>query len=318
MARTALQLIQQASMLLGDLILSTPTSAGTTTTLVDNLLRQYVQTLTQANLWVYGTSTADLANRGEERRASAFTRASDTLSFEVDWPTAITTGSYEVHPRYQRRLILEWLNDAVGQLGIYWYRDARDESIETEDLTRVYNIPNTQYWTKIHDVQIEVLTSSLVVGMPYVSARPWNWNAYSYTDPYGNLFWQIQFGSQPPPGRLLRIFGEAFYPELANDSDTLALSGQYERPALQYLIDWTKYRAMEYDSLIGRTTDTDKARQKMFDSLNKTRDLLASMLQPTHKQARVNNPYYPGNGQLYGGYGINDPNYFGATSQVSH
>lgn len=318
MSRTALQLIQTASKRLGDLILSTPTSAGTTTTLIDSALKQYMQTLTQANLWVYGTSTADLTNRGEQRRASAFTKATNTLSFEVAWPEAIDglTGVYEIHPRYKRSLILEWLNDAIGQLGIYWFREARDNSIETEDLTLVYNLPNTGYWTQIHDIQIELNPSENITGFPYVSAKPWNWNAYPYTDRFGNRFWQVQFGLQPPPGRLLRIFGEAYYPDLDCDTDVLALSGQYERPALGWVFDWVAYRAMEHNSLIAHTTDVDKSRQRMYDSLNRAKDKLTSMLQPTHQGGQIG---LPGRGTgLFDGWRSNDPNYFNAIGGVPH
>lgn len=318
MSQTALELIQTASKRLGDLILSVPTSAGTTTTLIDSLLKQYLQTLTQANFWVYGTQTVDHDNRCVERRASGFTKPTNTLSFEAAWPAAITAGTYEVHPRYSRSLILEWINDAVGQLGVYWYRNARDNVVETEEQTLLYPLPNTSYWTRIYNVEIESDPDSDVVGFPYRSAAAWNWRADPYTDQFGNQFWQLQFGSQPPPGRLLRIYGEAYYPALEDDDDILALSGMYERPAMTYIFDWVNYRAMEYDSLIGRTSDTDKSRQKMYDSLNKTRDWLTSMLQPTHKPSRVNNPYSPGSGLISSGYGSNDPGYFGATSQVSH
>lgn len=311
MARTAQQLIQTASKRLGDLILSTPTSVGTTTTLIDALLKQYLSTLTQANIWVYGTNTADLTNRGVQRRASAFTKTSDTLSFEAAWPEIIDSGLYEIHPRYDRSLILEWLNDAIGQLGIYWFREVRDESIETVEQTMEYTLPFNQYLTKVTDVQIEMNPSGTIDGFPFNSIRGWNADWYPYTDQFGNRVWKIQFGLQPPPGRILRIFGEGYYPDLVNDTDVLALGGQYERPALAYVFDWTNFRAKEYDSLIGHTTDTDRSRQKMYDSLNKTREWLTSMLQPTHSPALVVTPGR-GDGLFNSGGMQENVQYFGA------
>lgn len=311
MSKTAQELIRTASKRLGDLILSTPTSPGTITTLVDSLLRQYLQTLTQANLWVYGGSTVDVPNRGQQRRAAAYTRESNTVSFEASWPNAITLGTYEIHPRYDRTLILEWLNDAVGQLGIYWFREVRDQSLLTADLTMAYTLPAAQYWTKVNRIELEVNTSGTVEGFPFVDAGPWNPHPYPYTDQFGNRTWTIQFGLQPPPDRILRVFGEAYYPELTNDGDVLALAGQYERPAMSYIFDWINYRAKEYDSLIGYTTETQESRQKMYDSLNKTREWLTSMLQPTHSPAKV---VTPGHGDgMFSPFGMTeDPNYFGA------
>lgn len=239
------------------------------------------------------------------------------MSFEVAWPAIIAAGSYEVHPRYDRTLILEWLNDAIGQLGVYWFREVRDQTIQTADLTMAYNLPSTQYWTKVTDVQIEINTSQTVEGFPFASATPWNWNAYPYTDQFGNRQWQIQFGLQPPPGRYLRVFGEAYYPDLSGDGDTLALGGQYERPALAYIFDWVNYRAKEYDSLIGHTTDTDRSRQKMYDSLNKTREWLTSMLQPTHSPAQIATPGR-GDGLFSPLGGRDNTQYFGAMNGISH
>lgn len=253
------------------------------------MLRQYLQTLTQANLWVYGTPTADLANRGVERRAQGFTNAVNTapLVFYSAWPTAITQGLYEIHLRFQRSMVLEWINDAVGQLGIYWYRLVRDDSLITEENTRVYNLPASQKLMKVTNVEILTYTGDEITGFPYMSATPWNWSAEPYTDQFGNHFFQLQFAGQPPPDRIIRVWGEGYYPELECDGDVLALGGPYEVPALNFIFDWVNYRSQEYAALGAHTTELDRYLQRMAQSLQRTKEWLASMLQPTHQPSQV-------------------------------
>lgn len=266
-----------------------PTAAGGPTTLIDAKLKQYMPlAIAQLNAWVYACPGADAANVGKELRASSWD-GNTQLNFYVPWATNPTTGPYDIHFRFQRARILEAINDGVGQLGLSWYREAQDESLLTATNTWRYTLPNSQNWSQVRRVEIQFNTDVNNIGYPYADASYLNWRARRSVTTGGVEVWYLDFGLQPPPGRTLRVFGEAWYPDLQNDTDTLALAGEWIRPALSWIYAWGQFSLTDWTTNAAASSDLEKTRQRAMDTLNRQKEELLA-LAPAHKPGRIVTP----------------------------
>ena len=301
---TAQSLVRNLGRRLQEFVLATP-SGGTQTTLIDQRLQQYFpQDIAQLFAWVSAVPGADAQNVGLEFRASSWTFSNFTLTlFAPGYPTNISGGPYEIHMRYQRSLILEMINDAVGQLGLTWYRETRDDTLVTVQPGWRYQLPNNQNWTEVTRIEIQINTDpiSTAAGYPFASADYLNPRVERRVDQVGNEFWEIQFGLQPPPGRILRVFGESFYTDLVLDSDYLPLAGMWLRPALSWIYARATFSLQDATNNRQPTTALETARQKALDALERQKnEILANA--PAHKPGKI---ITPGRGD---GYPVESPN----------
>lgn len=273
----------------GELVLATPTSAGTTTALIDTkLAQQYPRDVPQLNVWVYGRAGADAANVGLERRASSWDIDTNTLTlYSPGFPAAITAGTYEIHLRQRRKRKLESINAAARQLHLYWYRPFIDESIITTVNTWQYTLPSSQNWARVDDVQIEVNTAQATY--PYRPARRWNWRVWPEVSAAGVTTWKLQFGHQPPVTRKLRLFGHGFFADLVNDADVLAIQGDWEGPAIEWIYEYAQFSLWEWESNRQPTGQGEKGRIWSFDRLMRARDKILEMSQP-RTNGKINVP----------------------------
>lgn len=317
MAYTATYLIQELARRMGELIVSTPTTAGTTTTLVDTALDQHLPEDIGRNLncWVYGCVTGtggmtpvDASNRGRENRAKSWTQATHTLTFYSPWPVAPSVGSYEIHTRTARSRKLEALNSAIRVLNLSWYRPFVDEvNVTTVANQWQYALPNiVNGWTGITDIQVQMAPS--LAGYPYQDASTWNVQPYRGVDTAGNSTWYLQFGVMPPPGRLLRIRGTAGYPDLVGESDILAIPSEMAE-ALDYVYQLAMSQLLLWESMKQPAGQVERLRQSWQDLASYAKAYMDQNA-PTNRSARL---AVPGMGDgSYPGSAASDPTWLGA------
>ena len=316
MAQTALSLIRELAERVGDMVISTPSSAGGTTSLSDATLIQYFpQPLTQFNGWIYcSQNSPDGVNRGLERRGQQWRPDVSLLQlYAPGFPGPITGGEYEIHMRYPRHRKMAAINSAISQLGLTWYRKIVDDTVSTNVNTWIYYPDATQYWSNIYRLEIQINTSPDQVGYPYADAEYLNWRPRVWTDQFGQEIWAIEFAVQPPPDRKLRIFGEGYYPKLVADTDVLAISGKWEGGALEWIFDWAEFRLQ--DSLSNRTPtgEAEKIRQQALDRLERQKnDILVNA--PSHQPGRI---VTPGHGDAMAFPSPEDWRYLGAFKSSS-
>ncbi len=281
-------MVIELSKRLNEFVLSTPTQTGTTSTLIDASLAQYFPVALGAGNerflpWVYGTSTADANNVGVQRRASAWNPNTLTI---YPFPQAITTGSYEIHLRTDRTRKVEALNDAIGQLGLSFVRPFVDTSITTATNTWAYTIPSSINLARLYKVETQLNASTSLPTFPYVDGELWNWTVRTNTSLAGVETNILQFGTLPPQDRILRLEGEAYIPDLVNDSDVLPISGKWERPARTWIYQWAQYLMWEWFSADMPATQATRYTEQSLASLQKSKeDLLALM--PGRKYSRL-------------------------------
>lgn len=225
-----------------------PTSADLVSTLVDTSYNSYAPSNIGTgnaywNAWVRGGAAADAANVGLNRRTSTWTASSSKASFLASWPTPPSTGTYEVYSRNEPRLFLSAINAAISQLGFYCQRDVIDSSLLTVQNQWLYTLPASQNWLSVDRVEMQISLAADQVGYPYADAIAWNYKARKSQNPTtGVETWELQFGNLPPqPPRIIRVYGSAFFSELANDADVLPLGGAYEGISKEFIYGWGTY-----------------------------------------------------------------------------
>jgi len=320
-AITALSLVQELSKRNDEYVTSTPTAAGTTTTLIDTALNQYFpfdvgsgQNLFAAWLYCQAGDTGPPTNVGVERRIKNWAQSSSTLNFFSGggaWPTATTTaGTYEINLRAPHKRKLEAINSAVRQLGLTWYRVFEDTSLTTAVNTWTYTIPSADNMMSVTKVELQVATDTTLVGYPYIDASPWNWKPRESTDSTGTKTITLQFGIVPPPSRTIRITMAAYMPDLVNDSDNLAIGGQWQGAALEFIYDWAQYRLakwQEHNQPAGEFARYQAlSREDLQDALQ-----YVLRMAPGPLPGRVIVPGR-GTGQFEGSPNANDPSLLGA------
>lgn len=308
---TAQQLIRGLGTRLQEYILSMP-SGGTQTTLIDQGLKQFFpQDFAQLFAWVSAVPGADPGNVGLEFRALSWTFSNFTLTlFPPGFPTNITTGPYEIHVRYQRKTILEAINDAAGQLGLTWYRETRDESLVTAQGQWRYVLPNAQNWSNITRLEMQIATDANLTagGYPFAPADYLNPRVQRSVDALGNETWEIQFGVQPPPGRIIRVWGESYYVDLVADTDILPLSGKWSRMAQRWIYAMATFNLTEWTGNRQPTASLETARQKAADILERQKNEVLAMA-PAHSPGKI---VTPGRGDGYAITSPEDARYLGA------
>lgn len=264
---------------MGEFYLATATG-GSTTTLVDANLDQYWpggvgQQSAPMGIWGYGASDAvSTSNRGIERRAKSYTQNTHTIEWLAAWPGAISSGGYELHWRTPRSRKLEAINSGVRQLGFHWWRSVVDEaSITTVANTWQYNLPTTVQWNTVPKLQIQISTDATLVGYPYVDASPWNWAIVPITNSSGVTTYRLQFATIPPPGRIIRVFGEANYNDLVNDSDILPIDATSAGIATEWLYSWAMYQLTRWESVRQPMNNTQWLEQQGAALLKEAQDI---------------------------------------------
>lgn len=305
-----LTMVRELSTRMQQFVLCTPEPGALQTTLVCQPLRQnFPNNIPQLNAWFYGPAGVDPANVGAERRARSWTQSNATVTFfDPGWPTAPLIGPYECHIRYQRSRLAEAINDGVGQLGLTWYRETIDESLVTAKDKWQYTIPASQNWAQVSHVEIQYSTDSNLIGYPYADAVYLNWRPRRSVDVTGQEAWVIDFGLLPPPGRILRVFGEAFYSDLLADTDALAIAGKWRRPAMTWIYRWAQFNLNDWKSNASSSLDTQTVRTKALQDLQQAKeDVLAQA--PSHQPGRI---ITPGRGDATIAAARNDRDYLGA------
>lgn len=311
LAPTQADLIRELAQRMGEYVASTPTAAGTTTTLIDSALKQYWPLdVAQHYAWVYGAATADTNNRTIERRVQSWDADSTTLTFLAAWPTAPTTGLYEVHTRTPRARKLRALNAAIGELHLYWYRPFVDESLTTASNTYTYSLPSNIIWAAVPRLEIQVNTA--VASHPYSDASVYNPQIRRSTTTGGVTTWTIQFGRLPPPGRKLRVYGMAAYGDLASDTAVLGLQESWASAAQEWIYEWAEFKLWSWDLAAQPASQTEKLRIQRQEALMiAKRDLLDKAPVPQNSQIIV-----PGHGDGQWAALLDDPRYLGGFAQV--
>lgn len=310
MPRSAEDIIREFSDRLGDLKLATPTSEGTTTSLIDEVLDQfYPSNMANLNAWVYGGLDVPPDNQGVERRASSYAQGSHTLSFYAPWPAIISVeGTYEIHERYRRARKVEALNAAIGQLGVIFNHPVIDSSILTEENRWQYTLPASHDWTGVSRVELQITTDASLQGYPYWRLLD-GWELYRNQDVSGETL-VLQFSELLPQDRRLRIFGNVSYPEIQADTDTLELAGPWERTALEWVYEYAEYKLQGWATNKQPTLDHTKQVERMERMFAAQRESLKQRI-PSRPNRQIITPW---SRREYG----NDSGYLGARSQVSH
>lgn len=289
MARSATSMIQELGYRLSQFVLSNPTADGAAdgSTLVDASLRNYMPTdIAQNNVWIYG-STGNANNADVERRARTWTFSTQTLTFQQSFASQVlgvgpgANDTYEVHLRHRRARILEALNSGVRMLDLLWYREFIDTSITTVQGQWAYTLPSSQNWLAVTDVQVQVSTDTTLVGFPYMSARPFNWKVLPSTTSAVQTL-TLQFEVQPPPSRILKIFGVGYAADLTASSN-LYLAGAVEGRALEWLYRWAGHQLKMEEAMRSPTFDAKDmmiAARVLSDEAEKIRERLSPTIKP--------------------------------------
>lgn len=295
MPETALNMVRELGRRMEDLVLATP-SSGTTTTLVDADLQEYLPhdiPAKQLNCWVYGCQDVVADNRGIERRGKEWDVDTFTLTFYNAWPAAVTTaGTYEVRRHHQRSRATRALNSAIAQLGLYWYREVIDTSLTTAAETWQYTLPSSQNWFNVTRVEIQSQTDATLEaqGFPYDNAYPLGWTTRRAVTSAGVETLVLQFSTIPPEGRKLRVYGEAYHAAIDDDTDVLALSGRWEPMALEWIYDYGVFSLMQWREGRASGGDMEKVRTIGLDRLMRSKERILEQA-PVHGNARVLTPF---------------------------
>lgn len=312
-APTAQTLVRELAQRMGEFALATAAaSGGSATKLVDQGLRVHLPHNVDINLnvWVYGAANADTANRGVERRAKSWNYDTATLTLHgPGMPAAMTTGDYELHWRFSRARKLAALNDALGELGMHWYRPILDESLTTADNTWRYTLPSTINWQGVQQVLIQISTDNSLVGYPYQDATPWDPAIEASVAANGTTTWYLRFGAKPPSGRTLRILGAASYTDLVADTDVVPLRNDWAQRALAWLYKWAQHLLVSWEIGAQPAAQTERLLAWNQYILLEARDELMRNA-PEAPNARLIVPGV-GTGTRKGGMG-NDPRWIGA------
>lgn len=295
MSFTAQQLIRELAERQGELALGTAEAGGSTTTLVATDLTQWWPVdHNKLNCWVYGSSTADASNRTLERRGSSWSADNVTLTLAAPgFAAACTTGVYEIHARTRRTRKLEALNEAIGQLQLYWYRPVVDDtSITTAANTWTYTLPSSVNWSEFPRIHIQINTDVTATGYPYADADPWNWEVRRAVSSTGVETWTLQFGLLPPPGRKIRIFAEAGYVDLVLDADILPIAGKWGRLAHAWIMAYSQMLLDDWEASRQPAGQIDRERLMRDDRLKRQLELLMRTA-PGHENAKL---VIPGHG----------------------
>lgn len=274
---TAQALVREFAARQGEFYLATAANTGSPTLLVDaNLLTMLpVDIPSQFNAWVYGGATADVANRGVERRAASFSATAAGLTlYAPGFPTACTTGAYEIHSRTARSRKLAALNAAIRLLHLAWFRPVRDQTLTTVTNTWEYALPNTVLWESVARIELQVSTDNTLIGYPYADARAWDSRLYRAVDANGVTTWYLQFGVQPPSGRLIRFLGQAAYTDLVADTDVLPLEGDWAGPAVEWIYDYAAHKLWTWEANKQPSGDAQKAIARAEQILQEARQEL--------------------------------------------
>lgn len=273
---------------MGEFVLATVSGAGSRTALVsEGLLQYFPNDVSQLNAWVYGRSTADVGNRGVERRASAWVASSVTLTLHAPgFPVAVTMGDYEIHTRHPRARKLRAINEAVAQLGLLWWREFYDDSLVGAANTWRYTLPATQNWAKVTRIEIE--RNPAQPTYPYGDASALNPRVERRVAADGTETWEIQFGSLPPPGRRIRVYGEGWFPELSADTDTLGIGGKWAGAAEAWVYDYAQYLLTEWERSRnpGQAAD-QKLRLMALDRLVRAKERLLERISQEHPRGKI-------------------------------
>lgn len=302
---------------MGELVLSTPTTLGSTTTIIDTALnQQFPVDIQSANWWAYGASDVAALNVGVERRVKSWAQTLSTLTFYpggAAWPTATTTaGIYEIRTRNSHARVVQAITAAVNLLSQSWYRLIQDTSITTTTQTALYTLPASANWSNVVNVEVQINTSPDYTGYPYVDAMNFglNWRSQQTVDLTGATVWQIQFGMQPPPNRILRIWGEGFYPAPVLETDIVPLGGEWYGPAIEFIYQWAQFELFDWTANRVPAGETSRYTSRAKDLRQWAQSLALQMEQP-HDGNRVNVPGR-GDGQISATF--NNPDYFGANN----
>lgn len=296
-------LVRELASRMGELALAQPDSLGTSTTMIEPGLNQFWPAdIAQSNVYVYGAENVVPANSGFERRARSWAAATSTLTLHPPgFPAAIDArGVYEIHTRSPRERKVRALNEAVGQLFLSWYREFIDETLVTVNNQWRYVLPGSENWSAVPKIEIQASTNTQLVGYPFINAARYNCRTYRDVDANGVTVWYLQFGTMPPPGRTIRLYGEGYTPDLVNDTDTLALDGKWKNAALAWIYDYGEYRLMQWEGNRQPAGQADRYRIMSLDRLNAAKERLLkqapaprprAIIVPGHGDAEAHPPY---------------------------
>lgn len=295
MTTSAVDLVRELGYRWADMSLSTPTSIGGVTTLIDaGLDNSFPNTTAGLNVWVYGGLDVPANNVGVERRSISWSQPSHTLVFAQAWPDAIIVqGTYEVYRRCPRGRLVSALNAAISQLGLYWFRAFIDTSIRTVEGQYRYALPSSQNWSSVNRIEIEGPVAPSFVGYPYAEIGGWGIEE-DLTGGVRTLY--LQFSGPVPAGQRLRIHGEGFFPKIEVDTDTLEYAGPAEGAAVEWIWDFAEFKLDSWQLNKASTLDQQKGHAiRQNKLLDLAQDIKRTL--PSPKNTRVLTPL-SGDGRL--------------------
>jgi hypothetical protein len=311
MAKTALQLVRELGHRFGEYCPVTVSGTGTTTTIVAADAAAYFPgDIDNFHAWFYGPSAlTDTSNRTLERRARSWNASTTTFTFATGsaWgQTVDAVGDvYDVHTKYPYSRLLQAINDGVGMLGMSWWRPVIDTTILTVANTWRYLLPAATPWHAIEAILIQ--TNLDQSSFPYADASAYGAEIEHNVTTAGVDQWYLQFRDQPPPGRAIKIMGQAGYTALATDADVLPIGGENEAVIVHWLMGWGKYCIQDWDSDAAPSSEVEGHRQRAADQLIKAREDIIALGKPT-RNSRILTPMNRGRAGSGGG----EPHYLAA------
>lgn len=283
-APTATDLIRELARRLGELIVVTSTSVGTDTQVIAEGWTPHFPNTIASNLngWVYCMSGA---NSAQEARAKSYTPASSTLTLHTPGYTASTETAivYEYHRRTSRARKLEAINSGIRQLGFIWPRQVIDTSLTSADDTWTYTVPSAANFAEITKVEVHSGADSSLVGYPFIALPSTVWEvrkSQNQTTGVETLVLQFTGGYLPPPDRVIRLTGIAWYTDLSANTDVLPIGGRWQGKITEWLYDWGKYRILDETADFQPGSETERYRARAMDKLQQAKEDILLYMRP--------------------------------------
>lgn len=260
----------------GDYANGSITTTGAATLLVDNT--RYEAAGYFNNAWLYYAGTQAASNTGLEKRILTYDGANTggTFYFAGSLLTAGSVGDqYDIHTRWSHQDKLHAINRGIRALPNGFWRRVVDMSITTQQYQWAYTVPSSIQ--EIWGLEIQMSTifsgSSMLsvgasgTGFPFADANYLGWSVRQGADSSGGMQRVLQFAAQPPPGRILRIYGRGIMGTVGSDLAVLSVgSDDYDSRLVEFLLDKAQRYLWEQLAASGPATDVTRAMKMMTTS----------------------------------------------------
>jgi hypothetical protein len=205
---TLAQATYELAKIVGNLVGSTTTAAGSATTIVDSTRTE------PADYWNNGTLWCTVGTTFLSRKITDWALSGTTFTIPTT-TNALGSGKayYVINGDWPRNKLVEWINQALAAMGDFY---SFDETTATVADQRRYTLPSGVG----HVQQVEMSTNT-TEPLDY-------WAMHYWREHSGQLYFDA--GKQPAEDDyLLRLWYKAPHAELTADSDTLNSDAHIER-----------------------------------------------------------------------------------------